>query len=99
MNSESLPQSPNVYSCAVSPEFSEHGLSLQADRSRRLRVEQRTSRFVDDMTLNASLVTDVMPVLSQMILDRLIVDRVDLCLGVKTPGFSYHSLFQMKTFI
>lgn len=44
------------------------------------------------MTLKASTGTAVMPVLSQMILDNLVFDRAALCLGVKTPGFWYHSL-------
>ena len=74
----------------------QNDLSLQAARFRRLMLEQRTSRFLFEMTLKASEGTDVIPVLSQMILDRVAEDRAALCLGVKTPGFWYHSLIISK---
>lgn len=59
-------------------------------------LEQRTSRFLFEMTLKASEGTDVIPVLSQMILDRVAEDRAALCLEVKTPGLWYHSLIISK---
>lgn len=71
-------------------------VSLQADRFRRLMLEQRTSRFLFEMTLKASEGTDVIPVLSQMILDSVAEDRATLWREVKTPGFWYHSLFISK---
>lgn len=76
------------------PVFGEHCVSLQANRFRRWTPEQRTSRLVREMTLNASRGTDVMPVLSQMIRGRLAEDRALLCLRVKMPGFSYHILVE-----
>lgn len=56
-------------------------------------LEQGTRRFLFEKMSKALVGTDVIPVLSQMILDRVTADRADLCLDVKTPGFSYHSLF------
>lgn len=73
-----------------------HCLSLQADRFSRWILEQLTSRFLDEMRSKASLGTEVMPVLSQMILDRDARDRAALCRALKTPGFSYHSLVISK---
>lgn len=69
-----------------------HRPSLQADRFSRGIAEQRTSRFLDEMRSKGSLGTEVMPVLSQMIRARDALDSADLCLALKTPGFSYHSL-------
>lgn len=46
------------------------GFSLQADRFRLRMLEHLTSRLLFERTLKGSLGTDVMPVLSQMILDR-----------------------------
>lgn len=66
--------------------------SLQANRLRRRMVEHLTNRFLLEMALKGSMGTDVMPVLSQMILEREAEDRAALWLLVKTPGFSYHSL-------
>lgn len=74
------------------PNCSELGLSLQADRSKRLRFLQLMRRFVFEVRLKASKGTDVMPVLSQMILDKLAEARAVLCLMVKTPGFSNQNL-------
>lgn len=68
------------------------GLSLQALRSTPRIPLQRVRRFLFEMTLKASRGTALTPVLSQIILDNLAFDRAALCLGVKTPGFSYHSL-------
>jgi len=56
-------------------------------------LEHCTSWLLFEMTLKGSKGTDVIPVLSQMILDKLTEDRAVLCLGVKTPGFSYHNLY------
>ena len=68
------------------------GLSLHAVRSTPRMLLQRTSRFLFETTLKAFAGTVVMPVLSQMILDKVTEDRATLCLAVKTPGFSCHSL-------
>lgn len=55
-----------------------HCLSLQADRFSFGILEHLTSRFLDEMRSKGSLGTEVMPVLSQMILDRDARDRADL---------------------
>lgn len=83
----------NVWSSSVSPVQ----LSLQADRFRLLMLAHLTSRFLFEITSKGSVVTDVMPVLSQMILDREADLRAALCLGVKMPCFSYHSLIVSDT--
>lgn len=72
-------------------------LSLQANRFRRRRLEHLTSRFFLETALKGSLGTAVMPVLSQMILDREEDLRAALWLGLKTPWFSYHSLIVSDT--
>lgn len=54
------------------------GLSLQADRFTRRTPEQRTSRFLFERMVKASVGTDVIPVLSQMILGMLAEDRARL---------------------
>lgn len=77
---------------AVSPELFVQGHSLQADRFRLRMLLQKTSGFLFETMLKGSLGTDVIPVLSQMILDKVAANRAALWLGVKTPGFSYHSL-------
>lgn len=76
----------------ISPEVWVLDLLLQADRSKRRMVLHWTSRLVLETRLKALAGTDVMPVLSHMILDKEAEDSAFLCLAVKTPGFSYQSL-------
>ncbi len=71
-------QGQKVWSCSVSPDLAVQGLSLQADRFRRRMLEQRTSRFLFEGMVKASVGTDVIPVLSQMILDMVVEDRARL---------------------
>lgn len=54
------------------------GHSLQADRFRLRMLLQKTSGFLFETMLKGSLGTDVIPVLSQMILDKVAVDRAAL---------------------
>lgn len=79
-------------SSAVLPEVLKSDVSLQADRSRRRKLLQLTSRLLRERRLKGSMGTDVMPVLSQTILDKLAEDRAVFCLGVKTPMFSNQNL-------
>lgn len=73
-----------------------HRISLQADRFSCWILEHLTSRFLEEMRSKASVGTEVMPVLSQMILDRDALDRAARCRALKTPGFSYHNLVISK---
>ena len=81
----------------VSPEkFEQRSVSIQADRFRRGRLEHGTRGFLFEMTLRVSRGTEVIPVLSQITLDKVMEERVLLCLEVNTPGFSHHSLEILK---
>lgn len=80
----------SVCSSAVSPK--PQRLSRQASRFRRGAAVHAMSRLRADVTLKTSRVTDWIPVFWQIIEDSVTRDRAAFCCGVKTPGFSYHSL-------